>query len=145
MTENPYSAPQSDGQYPPHPAGEPDIPDEVEKKIRNAWIGGLISGSLTLLVTLMALNGMSFMGFTGWELIDVALIFGLTFGIYKKSRVCAVALFIYFVGSKILMLMEGGRGASGLVFAAVLAYYFAQGIAGTFEYQRLVRAARQAG
>ncbi|MBL8740958.1 MAG: hypothetical protein JNK04_07690 [Myxococcales bacterium] len=135
---NPYSAPQSDERLPPP---EVDIPDEVEKKIRNAWIAGLISGSLTLLVTLLALAGTSLLGFTGWELIDVALIFGLTFGIYKKSRACAVALLVYFVGSKILMMVEGGA-PSGLVMAAVLAYYFAQGVSGTFEYQRRMRAPR---
>ncbi len=134
MTMNPYLAPQSD--QPP----EVEIPLEVLKKIKNAWICGIITGSITLIVALLALAGVSLLGATGWELVDVALVFGLTFGIYKKSRVCAVLVFIYFVGSKVLLMMEGGK-PGGLIMSVLLAYYFAQGVAGTFQYHKLMRSA----
>lgn len=52
----------------------PEVPGEILKKIKNAWVAGIISGCITLAVTLLALSGTSILGFSAWELIDVALI-----------------------------------------------------------------------
>jgi predicted Zn finger-like uncharacterized protein len=108
-----------------------------QKSIRNACIAGTISGVLTLLVTLISASGVDIPGldFDLWNLFDVLLIFGLTFGIYKKNRVCAVLLFVYFVGSKVLMWKESGS-VSGLSMATIFGYFFLQGILGTFAYHR---------
>jgi len=108
-----------------------------KKAIRNACIAGTISGILTLLVTLIAVAGVDIPGldFDLWTLFDVFLIFALTFGIYKKNRVCAVLMFVYFVGSKVLMWKESGS-VSGLGMAALFGYFFLQGILGTFAYHR---------
>lgn len=108
-----------------------------EKPIRNAWIAGTISGVLTLLVTLICAAGVDIPGldFDLWNLFDVLLIFGLTFGIARKNRVCAILMFVYFVGSKLLMWKESG-GVSGLPVAVIFGYYFFQGILGTFAYHR---------
>jgi predicted Zn finger-like uncharacterized protein len=108
-----------------------------KKPIRNACIAGTISGVLTLLVSLICASGVDIPGldFDLWNLFDVLLIFGLTFGIYKKNRVCAVLMFVYFVGSKVLMWKESGS-VSGLSMAALFGYFFLQGILGTFAYHR---------
>ncbi len=108
-----------------------------KKAIRNACIAGTISGVLTLLVTLISASGVDIPGldFDLWNLVDVLLIFALTFGIYRKNRVCAVLLFIYFVGSKVLMWKESGS-VSGLSMATLFGYFFLQGILGTFSYHR---------
>ena len=108
-----------------------------KKQIRNACIAGTISGVLTLLVTLISASGIDIPGldFDLWNLFDVLLIFGLTFGIYNKNRVCAVLMFVYFVGSKVLMWQESGS-VSGLGMAALFGYFFLQGILGTFAYHR---------
>jgi hypothetical protein len=129
---NPYQAPQ--GPVGPSP-NEAYVPEDVMKKIKNACGVGLFSGGITLLLALIAISGTSVMGFTGWELIDAGIILGLTFGLYRKSRVCAVLLFVFFVGNRILMLASGGP-MSGLIVAAVFAYALAQGILGTFEYHK---------
>jgi serine/threonine-protein kinase len=108
-----------------------------KKSIRNACIAGTICGVLTLLVTLIAVAGVDIPGleFDLWTLFDVFLIFALTFGIYKKNRVCAVLMFVYFVGSKVLMWKESGS-VSGLGMATLFGYFFLQGILGTFAYHR---------
>ena len=108
-----------------------------KKQIRNACIAGTISGVLTLLVTLISASGVDIPGldFDLWNLFDVLLIFGLTFGIYNKNRVCAVLMLVYFVGSKVLMWKESGS-VSGLGMAALFGYFFLQGILGTFAYHR---------
>ena len=108
-----------------------------KKSIRNAWIAGTICGVLTLLVTLISAAGVNIPGleFDLWNLFDVLLIFGLTFGIAKKNRVCAILMLVYFVGSKLLMWKESGS-VSGLPVAIIFGYFFLQGILGTFAYHR---------
>jgi serine/threonine-protein kinase len=141
MTQDPYAPPQSklaDVEIP-----EPAIPADVLKNIKGAWVAGSISGLITLAVTLFAIFGQSVLGFTAWELFDVAFIFGLTFGIYKKSRTCAVLMFVYFIIAKILIISQTGN-ASGLLMAALFAYFYAKGIQGTFQYHRIVQAHRAA-
>ena len=139
-TSNPYAAPRAQllsGE------SESTISIDVLKKIRNAWIAGLISGSITLVVTLFAIAGVSVLGYSAVELIDVALVFGVTFGIYKKSRTCAVLMFVYFVISKIILITEM-RSASHMIVGLVFLYFYAMGVVGTFQYHRLVRTVPQA-
>ncbi len=116
----------------------PEVPGEILKKIKNAWIAGIISGCITLAVTIIAMSGTSILGFSSWELIDVALIFGLTFGIYKKSRTCAVLMLVYFIISKIMIMAETGK-PSGIIVALIFIYYYFQGMIGTFQYHKLMR------
>ncbi|MBO9717596.1 MAG: hypothetical protein J7507_12495 [Pseudoxanthomonas sp.] len=128
---NPYSAPVTTSGIQVR-----DVPEEILKKIKHAWVAAVVSGCITLVVTLIAMSGTDILGFSAWELIDVALIFGLAFGIYKKSRTCAVVMFVYFIISKILITIQAGH-ATGIPLALVFGYCFWQGIAGTFAYHRL--------
>jgi len=130
-TENPYSAPTAHVADP-----TPEIPEDIRKKIKSAWVAAAISGSITLVVTLVAMSGTDILGFSAWELIDVGLIFGLAFGIYKKSRACAVVMLTYFVISKIILMVQSGK-PSGVVLSIIFIYYFWQGVSGTFAYHKL--------
>jgi len=70
---------------------------EAEAQIKLAWQAGIISGTLTLIFVLLSLAGYDFTGFINASaLIDVCLMFGLSFGIYKKSRIAAVLMLVYF-------------------------------------------------
>jgi serine/threonine-protein kinase len=110
--------------------------EQAEKAIKTAWGAGIISGILTLIVTLVAMAGYSFMDFSAWNLLDVAVITGLTFGIYRKSRTCAVVMLVYFVGSKFLIWSETGS-VSGLPMALIFCWFFYQGVRGTFSWRDL--------
>lgn len=133
--ENPYEAPASTLEAP-----AVEVPADVLKRIRNAWVAGCISGGLTLVVVLVAMSGADLPGIDAWMLIDVALIFGLTFGIYRKSRTCAVIMLVYYLASKILIMVETGK-PGGLFMSALFAYFFWQGVSGTFAYHRFLREA----
>lgn len=138
-TDNPYAAPTATVADP-----VPSIPPDIAKKIKSAWVAGCISGVVTLGVTLLAMSGTQALGFTAWSLLDVALIFGLAFGIYKKSRTCAVLMLAYFVLSKIILMMEAGK-PSGLLVALIFGYFYVQGILGTFAFHKFKAAqAREA-
>jgi len=136
MSANPYAPPKANVED----AVDFEAPPDVLKKIRNAAVAGAISGGLTLLLTVLTLGNVHLVSFiNAWQFIDVALIAGLAYGIYRKSRACAVILFLYFVASKIMIVASTGK-ASGLVLALVFFYYYALGIQGTFEYHKLRRA-----
>ena len=132
MQTNPYSPPLADVDLEPNKI---DVPVEILKRIKNAWITGIISGSITLIFTLIAMNGNQLMGFSVWNLSDVALIFGLTFGIYKKSRTCAVVMLAYFLISKIIIISQTGS-FNGSLLAIVFIYYYVYGVIGTFAYHK---------
>jgi hypothetical protein len=132
VEENPYSAPKAEIL---ESADAAEIPAAVGRKIRIAWIAGVISTSLTLVITVLAMTGVRMLGFSAFQLIDVALMAGLTFGIYKKSRACAVAMFVYFVLSKIVLLRF--LGAFGIIQAIAFLYFYGLGMVGTFQYHKL--------
>lgn len=135
MSSNPYAAPKANLESSEVP---PAIPPEVLKKIKNAWIAGIVSGCVTLAVTLLAISGNPVLGYSAWELLDVVLIFGLTFGIYRKSRTCALSMLVYFVISKVLLMLDGAK-PTGIVMSVIFIYFYALGVAGTFQYHKLVR------
>lgn len=135
--ENPYKAPLSFLE-----ARAVEVPADVLKKIKNGWVAGCISGGLTLVV-LFAMSGAELPGIDAWMLVDVALIFGLTFGIYRKSRTCAVIMLVYYLVSKILIMIETGK-PGGLFMSVLFAYFFWQGVSGTFAYHRFLREASPA-
>ncbi len=115
---------------------EAEIPDAVLKKIRNAWVACIVSGVLTVILALIAIDGNSMGGHSGYDVIDALFVFGLAFGISRKSRACAVLMLAYFVLSKYLLFRASGQ-FDGLAFGAVFLYFYAMGVQGTFEYHKL--------
>lgn len=135
MNPNPYSPPHADVQL---TKPQIEIPEAIAKKIKSAWIAALISAAMTLLATLAAIYGKAISGFDAWNFIDLLLILGLAFGIYKRSRTCAVEMLVYFVISKIITFADTGK-ASGIVLALVFMYCCWQGVVGTFAYHGPVK------
>jgi hypothetical protein len=67
------------------PVVAPQVPDAIRKKIRLAWGAGLVSAAVTLIFVLIAVSGTSLLGFGLAQLLDVAVILGLSFGIYREE------------------------------------------------------------
>lgn len=105
-----------------------------ENHIRRAWIAGLFSTVVTFIFAIIG-NFNETIRYKYevdfWSLIDVAIIGGLTYGVYKKNRWSALALFIYFFLSKIAMLI-GGRLSGGL-FGFIIIYFFLMGTIAAFK------------
>jgi len=141
MSENPYAPPTANVT---DVSIAPEIPPEVLTKIKNAWIVGLISAGITLVFAALAIGGVSFAGvFTPWQLIDVALVLGLCYGVYRKSRTCATILLLHFAISKIMIFTATGK-FQGVVMAVIFLYYYTLGVHGTFVYHKLVKEAAAA-
>jgi hypothetical protein len=109
---------------------------EAEAQIKFALQAGIVYGTLALIFVLLSLAGYDF---TGWidasGLIDVCLIFGLSFGIYKKSRVAAVLMLVYVSLSQAWIVIVLKR------FPAIISWLFLilflRGVQGTFTYRKL--------
>ncbi|MEE9399925.1 MAG: PH domain-containing protein [Dehalococcoidales bacterium] len=113
--------------------------DEANNAIKSAWIAGIIVGVIILVVSLIP---NTLFGLEG--LIEVFIYFSLSFGVYKKSRACAVIFFIYFVSFKIFQLIALADWKPGLL-ALVISFFLFQGIRGTFAYHRIIKAETNGG
>lgn len=133
VTENVYAAPTSKTDMPAR-----EVPEDILKKIKNGWIAGIVSGVLTLAVTLYAIYGQPLPDISIWNLADVVLIFGLAFGMYKKSRICAVLMLVYFVWSKIEQ-MTGPNPSKGIILAIIFVVFYWQAVVGTFKYHAFLK------
>jgi hypothetical protein len=140
VSTNPYQAPAAPLDS---STSEIAIPDDVAKRIKQCWIAGLVSGSITAAIAILVLStGANVLNIDAWAFVDVAIMLALSYGVYRKSRTCAVLLLTFFVLNKIIMWMEAGA-PSGWLLALVFIWFFGQGVIGTFQYHRLKRA-RQA-
>lgn len=119
---------------------ETKLREDALKGIKAGCVAGVVCGCVTLLVVVASnLRGdPRYEQFASlWNLVDVALIFGLSFGIYRKSRVCAVLMLIYFIISKGILLSEGvQRNATGLIVACLFIYQFWRAVRGCFYYHK---------
>lgn len=148
----PYAQPVSAPAYgavSPFPTAEPFPNDfhkqdsryvDAMKKIKAGWITGVVLGVLTfLIVTVVVWAGVDFLGIGAFMYIDVLIIFGLAFGIFFKSRTCAVLMVIYYIVSKLLMIAEMGapKNIAGLALPIAITIIYIQAVVGTFKYHEL--------
>jgi hypothetical protein len=130
----------------PPPAAPPTLPpwlsmtkEQALKHIRNAWIVGIISAAVTMLVILVSAAGGTLapgLKLDWTALLDVIVMLALSYGVARKLRWCAFGLSGYFVLNKIVMWSQGvGANPFGVIFSLVFLYYFYQGVRGTWAYQ----------
>ena len=117
----------------------------AQSKIRRAWLAGLVVGIVTVGISLLEGTGYYVVVNVGyWGLVDAVIIFGLTFGIYKRNRIATILMLIFFVSGKILLLQEPelrylSTESTFYYVSLSLGYFFLQGIMGTFAYHKLAK------
>jgi hypothetical protein len=135
---------------PPAPLPQPEVHDEqlrekTLKRIRNGWITAAISALMTLFFGVVG----PAMGFdpldldtSGGEhlfmLVDVVLVTALGFGVYRKNRWAAAALFAYFLFTKVSMSIEY-ETVRPLTGGIVFGYFFFLGMWGCFTWHKHFR------
>ena len=120
-----------------------EIPDEIKVDIKKGWIAAIVSGCITLILVLVSINGEFDNDLSRIvdinSSVDVVLIFGFAFGIYKKSRVAATLMFVYFCLSKIYIIYLTGE-ANGFVVAMLFLYFYFKAMIATYKYHKLMKA-----
>lgn len=111
-----------------------DYLNKINLHIKCGCFAGIAEG-LIILALLLA-TGAYFL------LYQVFLVFGLSYGVYRKSRVCAILLFTGFLADRIKSLLKLNNlhfiGWCGVILGIItLGSFFIQGIYGTFAYHRL--------
>lgn len=112
--------------------------EQAEKHIKNAWVAGAVSAILTFIYSMIGAFNDEFRytyGLDTWSLLDVALIAGLAYGVYRKKRYCALGLLIYFIASKFIMAASTGQFTGGFL-SMLFAYFFFQGTRAAFQVHR---------
>ena len=110
--------------------------------IRNGYIAALISVGITIAAYLLQIDANDINLFSDPSIfIDVIIGLILAFGIYKRSRVCAVIMLIYFIVGKIIYYNEMtyygiNLDIQTIVVALVFIYFYAQAVRGTFAFHK---------
>ncbi len=104
-----------------------------EKEIKIAWIAGCIVAGATALAGLLGVLGR-------WYIVDVIISLALAFGTYRRSRTCAVAMFLYFIANRVVAVAHLHKPPG--TEAYFLGIAFLLGIHGTFDCQARRRGAR---
>lgn len=136
MSANPYQAPQADLQRPEYLA---EVPVHIARKIKRCWIVGIVASMATVLGLIGTMMGrFTTFAFDEWALIDIAIMLALSFGVFKKSRTCAILMVAFYVYGRYALLAEGFP-LSGMPLALVFMWFFIQGVVGTFQFHRWKR------
>ncbi|WP_019119378.1 hypothetical protein [Brevibacillus massiliensis] len=114
---------------------------KIQHMINLGWGAALVSTGITAFAALLgSAGGVAFLDLDSTVFLDIALILALAYGVYRKSRVCAVVLFLFFVTSKLTMLLFAGTTALSVIPSLVIwGYFYLQGVRGTFAYHRRVK------
>ncbi len=116
-------------------------------------MAALLTGSLTAAVTLGASLGTNGVDYVPWMWLDVALIAALGWGLYRRSRVAAGLMLLYFSAAKVLTVRRDLHGlddptwsdvaesldaciAGGWVVVLAFTAVYALGLYGTVVYRR---------
>ncbi|TLY50335.1 MAG: hypothetical protein E6K53_10810 [Gammaproteobacteria bacterium] len=110
--------------------------DSCEKAIKNGGYATLISAAITAVFGILGFfvessdHDLSYM-LDPWILADVVLMVILAFFIFRKSRVAATLLLIYFIASKVLMWVEMGS-PKGILVSIIFFLYYLTAMRGTY-------------
>lgn len=97
--------------------------------IAAGWIAAAILGVFTAELAAHEVEGL-----TRFNLVDAAIFFALSYGIYRKSRICAVLALAYHLFNQfvLIVMQHAVLNPTGLVLALVFLAAFAASVAGTF-------------
>ena len=119
--------------------------ESCERAIHNGGIAALVCAGLTSIFAIAGFfvkpdEGDRLSSFLDpWLLVDVALIVVLAVFIFRKSRVASTLMFVYFVGSKILQIVDGSGASAGMIVAVFFALYFFTAMRGTYLWHSKYR------
>ena len=118
--------------------------DKDDEMIKQGWIAGVVIASISLLVwtisMMIAKSNLNGVEVTVYGIIDILIIYGLSYGIYSKSRACAIILTGYFILIKLnqLITIPGGQKLFALIGLVVITPFLVRAIIGTINFHRRV-------
>ncbi len=114
-----------------------DLPSAIAASNKGVWAAGCVAVLTGLIALASILLPEKLAGLTLWSMLDAVVFGGIAIGIYRRSRICAVAALVLFILEKILQLAESGLGILGIGIAGFFIVLFLIGIKGTFAFHKL--------
>jgi hypothetical protein len=94
-----------------------------------------ISAGLTLIFSVLgAIGVISLPGYDAWNLIDVAILAALAYGVWRRSRVCAVLLLLYGIANEVFLAFD--ETARFSLLRVVFIYFYFRGAIQIFRDHR---------
>ena len=112
---------------------EDKILNKAIQEMNTAFWASLFSIAITL-VFILVWDGEYWIDI--WSLGDVVLMGSLSYWIYRKSKLSAIFMFIYFLISKIIAFTETKNGA-GVVMWIIFIYLYYRGMMGAISYYKI--------
>jgi hypothetical protein len=98
-----------------------------------AWAMTFLAAVLFVLTTLSLWSEQRILGLTEWYYLDAGVMAVIAFGLFRLSRVAAVAGLVVFILGRLAM----GLNQRGYVVALIFFVALVNGVRGTFAYHRL--------
>lgn len=133
-SNNPYAAPSAPVR---DPVDTRPIPEFLLAPIRHATIAGYFVTAVTAIMVVVGVY-VTQQPQAWYGVVDVAISGGLSFGIQRRSRVCAFTMLAYLILSQIINMVTTGM-PTGIMVGLVIAYYLYKGAMATVEYHRYLR------
>lgn len=133
-SENPYqSAPEEAAKT----NADVDTPAQIAGKIQNGWIAGLVmaGGSLLFGLWQLFINQIT-ASFFGFVVIDALIVAAMSFGVYRKNRVAAIVLLVYYLLGRVAFYLEGGN-LGGIFLQVIFLIFLYQAAQATMKWHRL--------
>ena len=107
----------------------------AEKHVTRAWMAASIQAGLTFIVGVLAAAGVFVApGFDAWLLVDAAILAALAYGVWKRSRICALLVLIYAIGNEAYLALQETSHFS--ILRLILIYFYFRGTIQLFREHR---------
>ncbi|NGX88508.1 hypothetical protein GW579_15625 [Rahnella sp. Lac-M11] len=116
---------------------ENTVPKAINRLIKNGWTGAVASALITVALDVYFWTSGVRNLLVYFNLIYVFVTCGLAYGIYRRSRVCAVLMLLLFVLDKVYAPVTYSSG--NIVFFVMFMMFFSGGVVGTFWYHSKAR------
>jgi len=107
--------------------------EKINFMIKSGWVAGLIYFFVNLTLTIIYSSGGSVADVVWYNWLDLLIIAVLSIGVYRRSRLSAVLLLVYFAGTNLISLLQFNQIIS-LPAMLILGFFLFQGVRGTFAH-----------
>ena len=106
-------------------------PEIAKRAVRDATVTGVFALAVSLALTFVYASGAGWAHVDLFNWIELIVLFALSLGIWRGSRVAAVTMLLFFVGSKLYFWIDE-QVLLGVPMALAMAWFFWRGVRGTF-------------
>jgi hypothetical protein len=116
----------------------------ADSAIYGAWLTGFVIGALTLTQTgaVIFFSGAGERKETVLAFASVAILFALSYGVWRRNKICAVLLALYFilqVGGMAISWIQSRTAPAGILLYFIAMSLCLNGARGVFAHHRFTR------